>query len=109
MSSLGAGSSPSRSHAIRSTSGVDHRVLPDGARQLPDPQPGEGTLDPPSVAVQPERPSGKLQPEGGRLGVDAVGAAHAERVAVLLGARDDHAERPLQPLQEKRAGLLDGE
>ena len=45
-----------------------------------------------AVAVELERPAGELQAERRRLGVDAVRAAHLQRRAVLLGARDDGGE-----------------
>ena len=81
----------------------------DRARELADAQPVERMLEPHAVALERERPAGELQPERRRLGVDAVCAPHAERLAVLLCARDDGAERALEPSQHERARVLDGE
>jgi len=45
----------------------------------------EGTLEPIGVAVRLDRVAGELQTERRRLGMDAVGAADAQRVRVLAG------------------------
>src|SRR6266540_4552971 len=39
--------------------------------------------------------------------MDAVRAADADRVAVLLGAGDDGGERPLDAVEDQPAGVLD--
>ena len=56
----------------------------------------ERALEPLGVAVGLDRVAGELEPERGRLGVDAVGAADAQRVGVLaraLGERGDELAR----------------
>ena len=62
------------------------RVRPDGARELPDPHAVEGRLQADTLAAHLGHPPEQLQAEGGRLGVDAVGAADDGRVPELLGA-----------------------
>ena len=49
---------------------------------LPTARPADRLGEPLLVAAALQRVAGDLQPEGRRLGVDAVGAAHAERVLV---------------------------
>ena len=88
---------------------VDRRVLADRPGQLSDPHSGHSPLDPRSVAVESERPPGELQPECRRLGMDAVRAAHAERVPMLLGPVDDGAKRAIEPFENEGPGVLDGE
>ena len=88
---------------------VDRRVLADRPGQLPDPHPRQRPLEPRPVAVEREGPAGELQPERRRLGVDAVRAAHAERLAMLLRAGDDGAERAIEPVEHERPGVLHGE
>src|SRR4051794_26906950 len=73
--------------------GVDRRVGADRARELADAAAGERPLDTAAGAVELERPTGELPAERGRLGVDAVRAADADRPAMLLGERDDGRER----------------
>ena len=61
-----------------------HRgVGPDRARELAVGELLEGVLEPLQVAVGLEGEPGEPEPEGRRLGVDAVGAADAEGVALL--------------------------
>ena len=62
---------------------VDVAVRADGARQLADGDAGEGALDALAAAAQVVPPAEQLEPERRRLGVHAVGAAHARRGAVL--------------------------
>ena len=71
--------------------GLGGRVRADGARELADAHALDRAHEPLPVAVERERPAGELEPERRRLGVDAVRAAHAERLPVLLGAGDDGA------------------
>ena len=104
---LGAGSSPSRSQATRSTSGIGGGVGADGARELADAHPLERPSDARAVALERERPAGELEPERGRLGVDAVSTPDRQRVAVLLGARDDGGEGTVEPAEDQRAGIAD--
>ena len=86
----GSGSRPRRSQAIRSTSGSVAAYVPTAPESLPDPHALERPAQAPPAADELGRPAGQLQAEGRRLGVDAVGAPHAEGRAVLLGA----ARRP---------------
>ena len=74
-------------HHPRLDRGRDRGVGADRARELAEAQLREGFFEPLQVAVGLEGEAGEPQAEAGRLGVDAVGAADAERVAVL--------ERPL--------------
>ena len=106
---LGAGSSPSRSHAIRSTSGSIAAYWPTAPDSFPTRIPATARSIRVSVAVESERPPGELQPECRRLGMDAVRAAHAERVPMLLGPVDDGAKRAIEPFENERPGVLDGE
>ena len=89
--------------------GVGGGVGADGARELADAQALDRAAEPLAVAVERERPTGELEPERRRLGVDAVGAPHADRLAVLLRPRDDGAEGAVDPLEHERPGVLDGE
>ena len=82
----GAGSSPSRSQAMPLELGVGGRVRADGARELADAQLLERAREAAAPAVELERPAGELEPEGRRLGVDAVRAPDLQRRPVLLGA-----------------------
>ena len=87
--------------------GVGGGVGPHGTRELPDPHPLERALDPRPIANEPERPAGELQPEGGRLGVNAVRAPDRDRVAMLLRAGDHRGERPLDPVEHENARIAD--
>jgi hypothetical protein len=51
-------------------------------------------------AGESERPAGQLQPERGRLGVDAVRPADRERASMLVGARDYCRERTIDSGQD---------
>ena len=62
-----------------------------------------------AVAIERECPPGELEPERRRLGMDTVGAAHAQRLPVLLGAGHDCVERPVERLEHDCAGILDGQ
>src|SRR5579884_2055351 len=84
---VGAGSSPSRSHAIRSSSGSVAAYVP--------------------PAHELERPAGELEPERRRLGVDAVRASHLERLALLLRAGGDDGEGAVDSLEDQRSRLPD--
>ena len=61
--------------------------MPTAPESLPKASCSKASVEPGQVAIGLEGEAGEAQAEGGRLGVDAVGAADAERVAVL--------ERPL--------------
>ena len=106
---LGAGSSPSRSHAIRSTSGSIAAYCPTAPESLPTRMPAIARSTRVTVTVEPERPARELQPEGRGLGVDAVRAPHAQRLSVLLGAADDRPERAVEALEHERARVLHGQ
>ena len=58
---------------------VDVAVGADGARELADGDAREGALDAVAAAAQVVPPAEQLEPERRRLGVHAVGAAHAGR------------------------------
>src|SRR5437773_410251 len=47
--------------------------------------------------------AGELQPEGRRLGMDAMGASYLQGAAMLLGARNDGRERPVELLEDERS------
>ena len=70
-------------HHPRLDRGRDRGVGADRAGELADRELLEGGGEPRQVAVGLEGEAGEAQSEGGRLGVDAVGAADAERVALL--------------------------
>ena len=75
---------------------ADVRVGADRAGDLADRGLLEARSQPLGVAVGLEREAGELEPERGRLGVDAVGAADAQRVDVLarpLGQRGGELAR----------------
>ena len=65
--------------------GVEVDVGPDRARDPADADDLEGPVDPVEVALDLLVPDEELEPEGDRLGVDAVGPAHADRLLVLEG------------------------
>jgi hypothetical protein len=89
--------------------GVHSGVLPDGPRQLADPESLDRPSDALAVPVDRERPAGELEPEGHRLGVHAVRAAHADRLSVFLCPVRHDLERTVQPVQDQCASLLDGQ
>ncbi len=79
----------------------------------------ERALEPLGVAVGLECEAGELEPEAGRLGVDAVGAPDAERVRVLARAvrqrggelargGHDHRSRALELQPERRVEHVGG-
>ena len=104
---LGAGSSPSRSQAIRSTSGSAAEYVPTAPESLPTRIPSSARDDARAVALERERPAGELEPERRRLGVDAVRAPDRDRVAMLLRPGDDGGERPLDAVEHERARFAD--
>ena len=64
-------------------------------RSCPSPTSSTAAAEAPPVAVELEGPAGELEPEGGRLGVDRVGAAHHHRVRPPRGpARRAAAMQP---------------
>jgi hypothetical protein len=62
--------------------------------------------EPAAVAVDREGVTGELEPEGGRLGGDPVGAAEAERVAVLQRPVAQRRDQAVEPRGEQ-PGRLD--
>ena len=87
--------------------GIGRGVRADGAGELADAHALERARDALPVPVELERPARELQPERRRLGVHAVRAAHLQRRAMLLGARDDDGERRVEALEDERAGGAD--
>ena len=90
---------------------IGDRVRPDRARELSEAHAGKRMLEAFPASVELERPAGELESEGGRLRVDAVRPADADRQPVLLGASDDRSLRACDALEEQRAGVpeLEGE
>jgi hypothetical protein len=87
--------------------GVDCRVVPDRARELPDLHGGEGARNPFAVALELERPDGQLEPERRRLRMHAVSAADRQREPVLHGAPGNRCERALDAIEDQLAGRAD--
>ena len=75
---------------------IDVAVGADGARELADGDAFERTLDALAAAAQVVPPAEQLEPEGRRLGVHAVRAAHAGRAAVLERTREHGRERAVE-------------
>ncbi len=74
---------PRRSITFASTDGGTEAYVPTAPESLPYGQLLEGVFEAVEVAVGLEGEAGEAEPEGRRLGVDAVGAPDAEGVAVL--------------------------
>src|SRR5438034_11589614 len=83
--------------------GIRRGVGADCARELADAHPLQRPRDALATARQLERPAGELEPEGGRLGMDAVRAPDLQRLAVLLGARRDGGEGSVEARHDPRA------
>ena len=75
-------------------------VGPDRARDLADRDGLAGGLESPVGAFELECPGGELQPEAGRLGPDAVGAAHHHGRLVLEGSALHYVEERSGPVEE---------
>ena len=84
---------------------VGRRVRADRAGELPDAHRRRAPAQALAAAVELERPAGELEPEGGRLRVDAVRPADAERLPVLLGAVGRPQPARVEPSSSKRAGV----
>ncbi len=86
-------------------------IRANGSGQLAHPDAFEGGGEPLLLAAQLGRPAQQLQPERGRLGVDAVRAADGRRVTVLLCPSDDGSLEGRDPGREQLAGIpeLEGE
>ena len=85
--------------------GVGCGVGTNGARELAHAHPLEPALEPRTVTLKLEGPAGQLEPERGRLRVDAVRTADLERLAVLLRPRHDGAEGPFEAGHQQFAGV----
>ena len=85
--------------------GVDGRVRADRPGDLADADRVPRAHEPVAVARDLERPDGELQAEAGRLGVDAVRASDADRVAELERAALEHGEQRLG-LGDEQVGRL---
>ena len=86
--------------------GLGGGVGADGAGELPDAEALDRADEPLAITVERECPPRELEPERCRLGVDAVGPAHADRLAVLLGAGDDGPEGSVEALEHERTRVL---
>ena len=80
--------------------------LPTAPDSLPTRRPVSACSSRARSRSRAERPAGELEAERRRLRMDAMGASDAERLAVLLGAGDDRAERPVDPVEHERPRLL---
>ena len=87
--------------------GIEAGVAPDGAGELADAVRLERAHEPLPVAVELEGPACELPAERRRLGVNPVGAADADRAAVLLGLLHDRVDRAIQPGEDQLPGVLD--
>src|ERR671915_501143 len=81
-------------------------VSADGTGELADAHAVERAHEALAAALKLERPPGELEPEGRRLGVDAVSAPDRQRRPVFLRPSDDGFERAVDARQEQPAGLL---
>ena len=102
---------PSSARTSASTSGPRWLYVPTGPGDLAGRDLVDGGREPAPAAIDLERPAGELQPERDRLGVDAVGAAHHQRVGLAPGAGDQRREEAVAVAQEELAGVpeLEGE
>ena len=93
--------------------------MPTAPESLPKASCSKASVEAVEVAVGLEGEAGEAQAEGRRLGVDAVGAADAERVAVLqrpldqgvavgAGAGQDHLARLAQLQRQRRVEHVGG-
>ena len=81
--------------------------MPTAPESLPTGAPLEGAAQAVEVAVGLEGEAGEPQPEAGRLGVDPVGAADAERVAVLERPLDQRVAEGDRARDDDLPGLAD--
>ena len=72
---------------------IGRRVRADRAGELADAQPLQRATDALARAVELEGPAGELESERRRLGVHAVGPAHADRRPVLVRPCGDRRKR----------------
>ena len=87
---------------MRFDGGWDVCVRADGARDLAHRHRVDCPRQPVAVAVEFERPGRQFEPEGGRLGPDAVGPPHHHGVPVLEGSPDDVPEQLIDAGQKQR-------
>ncbi len=103
----GAGFNPSLRVTYSSTLGLACAKVPTDARHLAHrhrlQRRAQHSLAPAQLVV----PDGELEPEGDRLGVDAVGAADHHRVLVLQRPRLDHRAQVRHAFEQQFARLLD--
>ena len=88
----GSGERPIFSQTYSSTKGSILAKVPTAPEIAPVAIVLAGGLEAAPVAVHLGVPGGELEAEGDRLGVDAVGAPHADRVLVFVGAGLDRGE-----------------
>ena len=65
---------------------------------------GAGRHHPVAAAAELGKKGGKLQPECGRLGMNAVAASDCGGVAVFLGAGAERRQQPVETVEKKVAG-----
>src|SRR5437867_738935 len=87
--------------------GIDLRVRAHRSGELPDAIRLEGARDAAPCAVELERPAGELPAKSGRLRVNAMRAADADGVPVLLRSCDDCRKRAVDPFEDQTPGILD--
>ena len=87
--------------------GVEVRQRPDRTRQLPDRGIGQRRAHAPHIAAELLAPHQALEAEGDRLGMDAVGASHHRRQAMLLRLVPRGAADALQRADQAAARLAD--
>ena len=104
----GSGSRPSRSQAMRSTSGSIAAYVPTVPESWPTRHASSARSSRVAGAVELERPAGELPAERRRLGVDAVRAADADRArGAPRRARRRRASARSMPGEQQRAGVAD--
>ena len=79
--------------------------MPTAPESLPKRSCSKASVEPGEVAVGLEGEAGEAQAEGRRLGVDAVGAADAERVALLQRPLDQRVAVGAGRGEDDLAGL----
>jgi two-component system, OmpR family, response regulator RegX3 len=85
--------------------GVAAAVGAHGPGELADARAGERRLEAVAGAVELERPTDELRPEGDGLRVNAVCPTDHDRLALLVSAAGDRREGLLDALEHEEAGL----